>query len=279
MNPEVAKQITIGRTSLILDQPFFGELVCRLNMKETSDVPTLGVDGRNIFYNPDFVATLSPALTMSALAHETMHCVFDHIGRRNGRNPKKWNCAGDFVINLVLRDAGFEIGKTWLLDDKYIGMSADQVYNLLPDNDESEPLDAIFDGDGNGNVESIAAEWKIATIQAVNAAKKSGHLPQTMERFLDDLVRPRVDWREALRRFVTQISRNDYTWSRPNRRFLSSGIYLPSLYSEVMGCLANGIDTSGSITQDILNVWGAEITSAWDTAKPEKMYNTIATPK
>ena len=275
MNKDVFTQLTRARTSLIIDQPFFGELAIRLKLVEREDIPTLAVDGKHIFYNPKFVETLSPALTIAAVGHETGHCVYDHISRRGGRNPRKWNMAGDYVINAMLKDAGFTIGDTWLFNSAYAGMSSDEIYNLLPEQDgpsEPGPLDEIMDGDPN-EAETMATEWKIAVVQAAQSAKACGKLPASMQRFVDELVSPKVDWRDQLRRFITEVSKNDYSWARPNRRFIPQGFILPGLYSESMGLLVNGIDTSGSIDQATLTAFGSEIIAARNATDPDGLVN------
>jgi len=283
MNQEVAQQLTRARTHLLLDFPFFGELALRLRLVERPDVPTLAVDGRHIFYNPDFVAGLSPSLTKSAMGHEVLHPILDHIGRRGGRDPRKWNQAGDYVINAMLKDSGFEIGPNWLYDTAYAGMTTDQIYALLPNDDGSgrqpggpgghggqdDPLDNCMDGDPD-TTDIDATDWKIATIQAANAAKAMGKLPASLARFVEELTTPKVNWRERLRRFVTERSRNDYSWMRPNRRFISQGMYLPSLYSESMGEIVVAIDTSGSIGQEMLDAFGSEIKAIVQSARPSK---------
>lgn len=285
MNAEVTRQLTRARAQLIIDQPFFGQLALRLRLVETLSVSTLAVDGKSIFYNPEFVASMSLPLTKSALAHEVMHCVFEHFGRRGDRHPMKWNIAGDYVINLVLRDSGFEIGKGWLLNIKYADMTTDQVYALLPDNsteghDESNeqgpgpgepggPLDEVLPGDPN-DVQTEMTDWKIATIQAIQATKGCGKLSNSLERFIEVLTTPQVNWREQLRRFVNQTSKDDYTWMRPNRRYVTHGFCLPSAYSENMGEITVAIDTSGSITQEMLNAFGAEITAIVQSVRPSK---------
>lgn len=265
--------MVLARTQLILRQGFFGMLALRLQFVERLDIPTLAVDGKHIFYNPDFVLSLSDKLTQSAVAHEVMHCALAHIGRRNGRDPKKWNVAGDYALNQILLDSKFQLGEGWLIDERFKGMSADQIYNLLPDSaDTGSALDEMLDGDP-AEVSVLETEWTLATIQAANEVKKAGKLPQTLERFVDQLTKPQVDWRERLRRFATQVSRDDYSWMRPNRRYLSAGLYLPSMYSERMGPMVNAIDTSGSISQKTLDVFGTEITAAWEAAQPERLYN------
>lgn len=274
MNKEVADQLTRARTALILDHPFFGQLALRLRLIEDNTVPTLCVNGKVIRYNPDFVDGLSPALTRSALVHEVGHCVFEHIGRRNGRDPGKWNRAGDYVINAMIKDSGFEIGQSWLYNPAYAGMTTDEIYNLLPESDSQpgEPggsMDEVKDGDP-ASTDVDATDWKIATIQAAAAAQAMGKLPASMKRFVDELTEPRVDWRDVLRRFVTEISKNDYTWMRPNKRYASQGINLPTMHSESMGHIVVAIDTSGSIGQDTLNAFGSEIKSIVGSVRPLK---------
>ena len=278
-NQAVLAQLTKARTTLILDHCFFGQLALRLKLVEDTSVKTLAVDGKSIFYNPDFVASLSPALTLAANAHEVMHCVFDHFSRRGDRDPKKWNIAGDYVNNAVLKDSGFEIGKDWLYNPAYAGMSTDHIYNLLPDGDgkdggqpgTGEPggaMDEVLDGAAADSAE--ATDWKIATVQAAASAKAMGKLPGALARFVDELTSPKVDWRAMLRRFVTETSKDDYSWMRPNRRFIGQGIFLPSLYSETMGEIVVAIDTSGSIDQPTLNCFGAEIKAIVQGCRPAK---------
>lgn len=273
-NPQAHKKLTIARSQLILGHPFFGMLALRLRLVERPSIPTLAVDGKHVFYNPEFVLGLSDSLCRSALAHEVMHCVLDHIGRRSTRNPKKWNYAGDYALNQVLKDSGFEIGEGWLLHPQYQGMSADQIYGMLPDDldgGDQSPLDDIMGGTP-GEIETDATDWKIAAVQAATTAKSQGKLPGALQRFMDEVTKPQVDWRDQLRRFITQISKDDYSWARPNRRYLSAGFYLPSLYSESMGDIVVGIDTSGSIDDKTLQTFGSEIRALTAAVRPAKVH-------
>ena len=133
INAQAAHKLTVARSQLILSQPFFGMLALRLRLVERADIKTLAVDGKNVFYNPDFVLSLTDTLCRSAMAHEVMHCVLEHIGRRSAREPRRWNFAIDYAANLVLKDSGFQIDSTWLLDEKYRGMTAEQIYPMLPE--------------------------------------------------------------------------------------------------------------------------------------------------
>lgn len=273
MNKTVADQLTRARTQLILDHPFFGTLALRLPLIERPDIPTAAVDGKHIYYNPDFMAKHSAAQTKTIIAHEVFHCVYDHIGRRNDRNPRKWNQAGDYAINLCLVDAGFEPVKDWLYDTAYKDMSADEIYNLLPDPDGpgKDPLDECMDGDPSDR-DTTATDWKIATIQAANQARAEGKLSASLARFVDELTAAKIDWRAMLRRFITETSKDDYSWMRPNRFFMNQGFFLPSLYSESMGEVVVAIDTSGSIDQATLNAFGSEIKAIVQGARPSKLH-------
>lgn len=273
----VLTQLTRARTALLIDMPFFGELCLRLKLVEDERVDTMAVDGRNIFYNPKFVASMTLPHTKFVLGHETMHCVYEHLVRRGDRNPKKWNVAGDFVINAALKDSGFDMPPMGLFNPAFAGMSTDQIYNLLPEEDGNDgegnqPLDQLLEG-APGETETLATDWKIATVQAANSAKAQGKLPSSMDRFIDEILNPKVDWRDQLRRFITEKSKDDYSWMRPNRRFAASNLFLPSLYSENMGVLVTAIDTSGSIGQDMLNAFGSEITAAWNASSPKQLVN------
>lgn len=275
MNQAIKDALTRARTQLILDHTFFGQLALRLPLVEKPSIPTAAVDGKHIYYNPEFMAKHSGPQLKTILAHEVMHCVFDHIGRRQDRNHRKWNQAGDYVINLALVDAGFEPVKEWLYNKAYVGMSSDEVYNLIPEDPDGDgpgdPLDDCMDGDQN-DVETIATDWKIATIQAANAARAEGKLPASLARFVEELTTTKLDWRAMLRRFITETSKDDYSWTRPNRRFLNQGFYLPTLYSESMGEIVVGIDTSGSISQAMLNMFGGEIKAIVQSTRPSKVH-------
>lgn len=292
MNQLAKDKILKARTSLLLSHFFWGKLALYLQMVERPDIPTLAVDGKHIFYNPEFILSLDDDVTKSAIVHEIGHCMFEHIGRRLNRDPRLWNIAGDYVINLMIHDTvdkngkkEFKLGQGWLFSEKYRGMSAEHVYDLLKSQIEKngdkgkgqgdglgEPLCDILDGSQSVAEQATQdLEWKVAVAQAANEAQKRGNLPANMQRFVDSLVAPKVPWREVLQRFINQVSKDDYTWVRPNRRFVASGLYTPSMYSERMGPITVAIDTSGSIDQPTLNAFGAEVRAITSQARPEKV--------
>ena len=276
-NQKALDHLISARITLLLDHYFWGRLAMHLKLVEDPTQPTLAVDGKSIFYNPDFVLGLSPSLTRSAFAHEIMHCVQESFVRRGGRNPRLWNCATDYAINLILKDAGFEIGKEWLLDDKYRDMSAEHIYDLLnqnKNNDDLKPFDIVLDNPLPSSEDvQTAMEWQVNVQAAAQMARQHGKMPKGMERFMQDMEEPQVPWQAVLQRFVSQTSRNDYSWQRPSKRMIAHGYHMPSLYSESMGLLVAGIDTSGSIDAPTLNAFGSEITAAFNAAHPEKLIN------
>ena len=133
-----AERIRKARTSLILDHPFFGSLLFRLKGRECRSIPTMATDGVSLFYNPEFVETLNAATLAGTLAHEVMHPALHHHVRRSGRDPKRWNVACDFAINPLLGDAGLSLPDGVLIDNRFRGMSAEQIYNILESESETE---------------------------------------------------------------------------------------------------------------------------------------------
>jgi predicted metal-dependent peptidase len=131
-------RIQKARTSLLLDHPFFGSLLFRLKARECRSIQTMATDGVSLYYNPDFVETLNAATLAGTLAHEVMHPALHHHARRSGRDPKLWNQACDYAINPLLVDAGLSLPKGVLLDGRFRGRSAEQIYNLLESESETE---------------------------------------------------------------------------------------------------------------------------------------------
>jgi predicted metal-dependent peptidase len=113
--------------------------------------------------------------------------------------------------------------------------------------------------------------WKQAVVQAAQVAKMAGRLPLGIEQFVGNLTEPKVDWKNALRRFVQQLARADYTWRMPNKRFTPLGMYLPALHSENMPPIVVAFDTSGSCWHYQQRFF-AELKSVIDECKPESVW-------
>lgn len=294
---DAQKRMTQALTNLILDSPFFGALALRLRMTEEKGIQTCATDGSRLLYNPDFVKSLTNAELQGVVCHEVLHCTNGHPWREGSRDHKKFNYAADYAINPMIIEAGMTLPSFALNEAKYAGKSAEHIYNMLPDDfdkgqgqgqggcgigetmpagSSGEPGDEEGDGSGEGQATTTPAsegDWQVATIQAANAAKMMGKLPAGMERLIDSIVNPKVNWKAALQHIVQQVlARDDYSWTMPNNRYLGQGLYLPSLRSENIPPMVAVIDTSGSIGPEELAEFGAEVSALVNQCKPEKLY-------
>ena len=252
MNTAVRDQLIQARVALLLDQPFFGSLSMYLKLNEDTEVKTACTDGYQIRYNPTFIASLTPAETRGLLAHEVMHVALQHHRRRGNRAAKKWNRAGDYAINPLLLDAGLTLPQNGCVNWAWRGEAAETIFPKLPDEDESGGEPGNGSGDGCGEVEDAPADSEGDAkqeegrmIQAAKAAKQKGKLPGSLEKLVEPLINPPLDWRTILAEFIDRSAKADYTWTRPNTRYAGSGFVLPSLYSEKLEIVV-AIDTSGS---------------------------------
>ena len=98
-----------------------------------------------------------------------------------------------------------------------------------------------------------------------------GKVKGTLDRCFTDLLSTKVDWKEALREFVSSVcnGKDESTWRKPNRRWLQHDIYMPSTISETMGRVVVAIDTSGSIDDDAVNRFLSEVVAIMDNVNPE----------
>jgi len=173
MRPEtqICLRIQKARTALVLDHPFFGSLLFRLKGRESRSIKTMATDGVSLYYNPEFVETLDAAMLAGTLAHEVMHPALHHHVRRSGRDPRRWNEACDYAINPLLVDAGLSLPEGVLLDNRFRGMSAEQIYNLLESESESET--AQDSGKAGGEDEPEGEESKDETSPGGNSNEPS----------------------------------------------------------------------------------------------------------
>lgn len=230
--------------------------------------------------------------------------------RRGNRRPEKWTVACDFVVNLIVKDCGLKLPEGGLLDEKFRNMSVERVYDLLPDGPKMKALDVVIDikappgkgekggkdgkdgkGEGEGHDKDgkccggheinkgftkdeqrkMSQKWQGILVQAATLAKQRGKLPGSLNFLVKQMLRPKVRWQDVVDRFVTEVIKDDYDFSRPDRRFLggmavvrpdgsidyNQAICLPDLTGE--GCqVAVAVDTSGSIDDKTLVAFASE---------------------
>jgi predicted metal-dependent peptidase len=115
-------------------------------------------------------------------------------------------------------------------------------------------------------------EWSIAAEQAFRSAKACGHEPAGVDRPLSESRQSQQDWRAVLRDFVAATTPSDYRWTPPNRRYIASGLYLPSVERRGLGEIIIAVDTSGSIGPRELDQFAGEISAISEEAQPEVIH-------
>jgi predicted metal-dependent peptidase len=297
LEEQASKALSTARCSLVLGKDarsaFFATLALRLTPVVDWSVETMATDGKSLFYNPKFVNGLSPPELKGVVAHEVLHNALQHHVRRNQREPSRWNIACDCAVNPILVDAGFTLPRGRLMPNEGRfcnlppGKSAEEYYALLGKDASGEASDpggcgGVRDPGSQAEARQSHAEWQIAVAQAHQVAKLRGQLSGGLDRLVDAVLRPKLDWREVLRAFISRLARNDYAWSPPNRRFLHAGLYLPGLRSEELGEVVLAVDTSGSIgqeqlrrfageTQGILDAYDCDLTVLYHDSKVKRV--------
>ena len=286
MRIDVADRIIVARVGLLLRHPFFGNMATRLIVKHCDDwCPTAATDGRHLYYNTQFFNALSNKEIEFVIAHEILHCVFDHIVRREDRIPILHNIACDYIVNNTLvRDHIGEMVKIvqCYQDFKYDGWMSEAVYDDLfkqaeekgqeylkqlgdlldehvdwekgPEQDGKAPKSKKGkDGEGEERptyskeeLKKIRDEIKENMISSAQAAG-AGNTPAEVQRIIKELTEPKMNWRELLRQQIQSTIRNDYTFSRPSRKGWHTGAVLPGMNFMDTIDVAIGLDMSGSI--------------------------------
>jgi predicted metal-dependent peptidase len=314
------------RSRLLTEHPFWGSLGMRLSIVEDAGIETLSTDGNSLYYNPEYLASLSSAEQMGVVAHQIGHCMLGHMFRggayAGSEKWQSWNEAADYALNPLLQEAGFQLPKNVLSDPQFKGMYAEQIMSKRaaqkakqggqgnksqngPGSSQKQGGSSQGTGEssqgksgtsqpgpGQGQGPVMAGcptgnftpapptpeeggkldeqDWKLATEQAMLAARAAGTLPGGMEIAVKDTMQPKVDWINETRDFVVHNLPSDRTWTNPDRRYVSQGIYLPGPVKNNVGTFVIVVDTSGS-TIPILPKFNTEVGGILREARPEKV--------
>lgn len=283
---KLTTKLAKAKTALILEHPFVGTIALSMPFEFDESIKTAATNGKRIKFNPEFVDSLTDEEVKFLVAHECFHPMLEHNFRRGERQGKRWNMAADYVINKLLTDESIgRMPKVGLLDDNIYNAghgTSEGIYNILPEQDESGgsgagepggPLDDCEDGDGSpAEQQQQQAEWKVKVAQAAQAAKMMGKMTANMQRLVDEVLQPKVDWREVLQKFLVKARTDQRSFSRFNRRFIAQGLYLPSVSGEQMGEVCFAVDCSGSIDQKTVNQFAAEIKRVKEDLMPERIH-------
>ena len=285
------------------------------------NIPTACTNGRDEKYGRKFVAMLKEPELNFVVLHENLHKAYRHLTtwkKLHDENHSLANQACDYVINLKLKDLDpsertiamprFQDGEMkgkpmGLLDEKYRGLNAKQVFDLLKEEQKgggSGKGDGESEGEGSGGsgtsqgagqgfddhdwdgAKEMTEEEKKVLEREVDQAIRQGVMAHQkiagtgggdLDRDLLELLEPKVDWREMLREFVksTCSAKDTSSWRRVNRRFLSTGTYMPSLIGEKVGHMVIAVDTSGSIGQEELSGFLTEVKGIAEEVKPSQV--------
>jgi predicted metal-dependent peptidase len=292
-DPAIIDKLTTARVGLLLKAPFFGNMATRMQLIDASEwCPTAATNGRNFYYNVDFVKKLSVKKLEFLFGHEICHCVFDHFGRVGSRDRQLSNIAQDYAVNQILVDEriGEKITEVKICyDPKYRGLAWEEIYDILYEKAEKismpdllkqlgDLLDEHINEDGSGpgkegdkegkgkgmptmtkeEAQQIRDEIKEAMIQSA-AAAGAGKVPAGIQRMIKDLTEPKISWRDLVRQEIQSIIRNDYTFSRPSRKGQMSGAILPGMKEATTIDIGISIDMSGSIGQEDATVFLSEV--------------------
>lgn len=299
---KIIEKLVTARVGLLLRHPFFGNMATRMKLVDASDwCSTLATDGRCFYYSNDFVNRLTPKQVEFGFAHEVLHNVFDHMGRRVDRDPMLSNIAADYAVNQILKDE--RIGEVpdfiqIFQDNKYRGMSYEEIYDDLYSNAKKvdistlgELLDEHLDGDGSGNggedgeqegngrgrpvltdaeKKAIRDEIKEAMVAAAQSAG-AGKVPAGIARMIKTLTEPKMNWRQLLRMSIQSIVKNNFSFSRPNRKSQHSGAILPGMTNDETIDVSIAIDMSGSISDRQANDFLSEVKGIMDEYQDFKL--------
>lgn len=270
--PENIAALSHAKALLVLDHPFFAAILLRRPI-EWANVGTACASPRGtIKIDPKFVASLDTQQLIFLLAHECMHVMLMHGLRRGARDPRRWNIAGDAVINDTLMEA--KVGTMIKGGVNMPGSAArntEDVYADIPEGQDDPggtgmDIETGSEGEGEGTPmtegerSEIEASIKVEMAQAVQAAKMQGKMPGGIARMVEGLLNVTTPWHAILERHMTGCIQDELSWNRPARRHIASSTYLPGRANTPrLNRVVIGVDTSGSIDEAMLRVFEAHM--------------------
>lgn len=262
-NFTAAEKLTIARIALGKRFPFYSFLALRLKLKEVSEIPTAGVDGKGtMYYNPEFIDGLTTDEIVWLWGHEIGHLVFEHVALKGKRNHTLWNMAGDYAINLLLEKDG--VGKRIkdvLYDTKYEDWTAAAIYeDLLKDAEANAQKygeatgadDHSMWGDLTEEEQAkVSKQWRQAAVAAAHAAKQAGgQVPEAFRDLISDLTETKIRWEDIVRERIRSFNKEEISWSRVNRRRQLGEFNYPGKKPGEKVKFMVAIDVSGSFSQE-----------------------------
>ena len=229
----------------------------------TDRLPTAATNGRDEYYNPDFVLAQNRKQLRYVRIHENLHKMLKHCVEYKDvckRYPKLSNVAMDHVINLIIEE--IDPNFAWVerptvkpcVDAKYRGWGFLRVLRDLIDQGDEESGEGGFDEhlfdelddaemeETGRRVDEAGRQGKILAEKLAGNGKGGGRLDL-------NATKRTTEWRQHLREFFDTICKGDEhsRFVPPNKRFAPLGILLPSHFSYNKGEIIIAGDTSGSM--------------------------------
>ncbi len=286
----VQEKVEAAGIRLIHKEPFFAAILMQMRKVATKSVDTAASTIKNgqmyMYYNPDFVDKMTADETLGVFKHEVLHLIFEHVFRREGRDPFEWNIACDFAVNSFIKG----LPDNAIIAEKFklpVKQSAEWYHSNLPKEFKKENQASIeFHKDGtftitgppgsgengkgkskktyrllhdkdefdkcNERCKEDPALAEAVVREAIQTAmdKCQGNAPGELQEFIDALLKkPAVSWRQLLRSYFAASVRAGFksTWKRESRRF---GPLVKGKVRERIMNIVIAIDTSGSMGEE-----------------------------
>ena len=123
---------------LLVKYPFFGSVVANSNFIAEPAIETAGTDGTTIYYNPNFIESITNEEQTFVFAHEICHIAFNHIFRSEGKDKELWNIATDSIINAFLKQDGLPMVEGGVDIPDAINYDAEEMYKKLLEEEEKK---------------------------------------------------------------------------------------------------------------------------------------------
>ena len=275
---------------LLPNTTFYASILFSLRQEWTEDIPTAGVDGISLLINPVWFQALTAPQRIGLIIHEILHVAMSHITRKGNRDHTIWNVAGDYLINDSIKRAKYELPPQALHDKKYTNnlFNTESLYTKLYAEAPKDPNgNPIPDPNGipgigqdvmcpktpvaNNTTQQHVADILVrATMAAKDANDNPGSMPGEIQIELQKVINPKLPWTTILQNFMSNFAKDDYTWTRPNKKFMPT-FYLPTAHSEAIIDLTIAVDSSGSVTDEEFSYFIAEIAAIQQQLKPDKI--------
>lgn len=252
--------------------PYMSTVVADWRISYAEHLPTMGTNGPNLFINPHFLNRLSQGGANFVILHEAEHVMLGHHFRILDRNPERFNIAADYAINTYHADEipgdGGGLGRMALPSQMNLPncQSSEFYYDRIPDpppgSNASMGIVMPHPAGSEAELQQAIDDWREMIDIAMSIHSAPGKEPGLMTR--EGIVGHEVsklDWKRLLRQCMSHIAKRNYSYSRPHRRKMHTGLIFPAIRSRITGNGLFIIDTSGSMATDDCDLALPEIES------------------